>query len=143
MIYVTGEPAALLDFGRSEVRNPALFASYRLLEPHYLRGDVWYDVDTVVVEGTQIPFGWVPTLAVDPLNSTAATDFYNAGPRATASWENLNEYDNLFRSRFRPQTFWRQVGNVYLLTGLGSGFPPVGPLGFTTYIVPEPAALLG
>ena len=115
--------------GPPHVLHPAI---YRLLEPHYI-GTAWYDVGTIVTEGVEIPsFTWVPTLAVEPLNSQAVNYFYNAGPRDVASavsWD-LNVFDGkMNRLTTRTATFWKQVPGTgtFVLTGLGSSFPPRGP----------------
>lgn len=131
---------------------------YRLLEPHFLNNQYvnnqWRDVDDILTEGIDIPFGWVPTLAVDPLNSTAAAAFWLAGPRdlVTAPSEDLTIYNNLYRSPHRIITYWVKLPvtlvnkalyvntgfinilpgitfisnppNTWVLTGLGATFGP-------------------
>lgn len=94
---------------------------YRLIEVHYLNyeqsGGRTYEIDDIVTEGIEIPFGWFPTLAVDPQNLNAAARYWEAGPRdlATAYSNDLSVYgDNLYRSRVRPVTYWTEVG----VTGL-------------------------
>jgi hypothetical protein len=131
MITVLGEPAALIDFGPLEFNgNPAVLTppQYRLLKSHYLTTG-WFDVDTIITEGMDVPIGWIPTLGVDPLNPQAVTAFYNAGPRSASSYEDVNEFENATRSRTRPVTFWKPVSgtHTYTLTGLGIGLPPKGP----------------
>jgi len=107
---------------------PIVLASYRLLSPHVIQG-VYLDANAIVTEGGAIPFGWVPTLAVDPLSSTAVSAFYMAGPRYPGEYEDLNNW-SYFRSSFnQPQpsvTHWHKSGVFWSLTGLGTGFPPVG-----------------
>jgi hypothetical protein len=111
---------------------PTFGASYRLLADHYLYG-FYYRPNTIITEGREIPFGWVPTLAVDPLNSLAVTAYYNAGPRST-DYGDLSTYTNMYKREFAdvpvnsPITFWKQVPGtkMYQLQGLGIGTTPVG-----------------
>ena len=128
MSYVTAEPAAIVDYGPNTLFNPASLGQYRLLKAHYLVSG-WFDVDTIVTEGREIPFGWVPTLGVDPLNATAVQNFWNVGPRSYATYEDVNEFENATKSKSMPVTYWKQVSGTktYVLTGLGTGFPPKGP----------------
>jgi hypothetical protein len=106
--------------------------SYRLLRPHFL-SDQFVDSGVVVSEGGLIPVGWVPTLAVDPLNSGAVNAFYSAGPRQNCN-ENLSiyqmdNYANQGASPFiAPATYWKYQpsSNQWSLTGLGSTLPAVG-----------------
>jgi hypothetical protein len=131
MLYQNSTTVNILDY-LPPSSNSSLLAMYRLLEPHYLSG-VYYAAGSIVKEGFQIPISWVPTLAVDPLNSFAVQNFYNAGPRSLSN-EDLNQW-----ARGNPQgqigfvappvTFWQaSSGNLYRLTGLGASFPPVGAL---------------
>jgi hypothetical protein len=116
-------------FANYSTKIPFVLGQYRLLEPHYFAASGWRPAGAIVIEGADVPIGWVPTLAVDPLNNPAVNAFYNAGPRSNA-YEDLNMW-----ARGTPQdgpmilspvTFWIQSGNAYSLTGLGSGFPPIG-----------------
>src|SRR5215469_6741946 len=109
-------------------------ASYRLLCPHYI-GGVWYAQNTVVAEGAGLPFGWVPTLAVDPLNSEAVDAYYAAGPRNIAYEANPD-----FGGAYWPPvtgriqdvmpaaaTHWvKLTETLWRLTGLGANKPYVG-----------------
>src|SRR5215472_475237 len=134
-----GNPlATLISYSSPTIGHsmPLHGAQYRLLEPHILNTRV-YETGVVISETsndgiTDVPVGWVPTLAVDPLNSRAVTAFYAAGPRNIA-WEDLNEYGGLYHvftssnpNQFvRPVTYWARQGGVYVLVGLGTGLPPV------------------
>jgi hypothetical protein len=54
--------------------------SYVLLVPHFI-GGTELPAGTLVTEGVQIPTGWIPTLAVDPQDSVAIQNYWNAGPQ--------------------------------------------------------------
>ena len=101
---------------------------YRLLLPHWLN-NTYYDANSIITEGVDVPFGWVPTLAVDPLTTTAVQAFFNAGPRGGGQYEDLN-MTNTFRAAFNvlmpPVTYWKQSGGFWTLTGLGATLGPVG-----------------
>jgi hypothetical protein len=104
-------------------------AIYKLLLPHYVRG-AYLDEGLTVTEGVQIPSGWVPTLAVDPLNNSAVLAFFNAGPRDGGQYPDLSLYqsENFARTSVTPPaTYWVRTGvNEWSLTGLGIGLGPVG-----------------
>jgi hypothetical protein len=104
---------------------------YRLLKDHWIQfnsiSGEYYLAGTIVVEGVDIPFGWVPTLDVEPLNGRALTAYYNAGPRG---------WLGVIRNQFvgidvpPPVTYWSRVpgGDYYILTGLGTGLAPISAL---------------
>ena len=81
-------------------------AQYKLLRPHYLASG-WADTGTIVTEGKEIPIGWFPTPAVDPLNSDAVVAFYAAGPREGGQCESFNIYQGNYL--IRPQVYWTTV----------------------------------
>jgi hypothetical protein len=101
-------------------------STYRLLEDHYINNAL-LPAGSVVTDtgaGAQIPVGWTPTPAVDPLDSGAVTQFYNAGPVLSG----------LVRAQFStqavpsPTTYWTRQGNgQYALTGLGASLPAQWP----------------
>jgi hypothetical protein len=99
-------------------------AVYKLLLPHYVAG-AYLDEGMTVTEGVQVPMGWVPTLAVDPLNNSAALAFFNAGPRDGGQYPDLSLYqsENFARTMVTPPaTYWVRAGvNGWSLTGLGIG----------------------
>jgi hypothetical protein len=106
-------------------------AQYRLLGPHYVNGAT-LTTNSIVTEGVELPIGWQPTLAVDPLNGGAIIAFYSQGPRNIA-YEDLNPYASspyAFYTVFgilAPATHWIKLSsNLFQLTGLGAGLPPVG-----------------
>ena len=112
---------------------PGSQAQYRALQPHWINQH-YFNVGEILTEPSidgpgNIPAGWMPTLAVDPLNAAAVTAFYNAGPRAgsyedLAQWAN-SQWTNVSPSTIvRPVTFWKQKGEQWFLTGLGSAMPP-------------------
>jgi hypothetical protein len=139
MTVFYGNPAlALFDFappaaGSPVPTPPANPAMYRLLTPHMLqpqgtRGFFYRERGEIITEFTDVPIGWVPTLAVEPLNAIAVTAYYNAGPRALA-YEDVAQWANSLSTAFapaiKPVTFWVKIGNQYQLTGLGAGLAPV------------------
>lgn len=81
---------------------------------------IWYPGGTVVTEGKEIPVGWVPTFAVDPLNTVAVQNFWQAGPFVDA------EYSRDYYPWVPVQkavTRWVQIAGkpgYYQLTGLGA-----------------------
>ena len=102
-------------------------ATYRLLEDHYINNAL-LPAGTVVTDtgaGAQIPPGWKPTPACDPLTTDAVTQFYAEGPKPPG----------LTRSQFvgvpvePPRTYWlgTPMGSVtsWQLKGLGAGLPPI------------------
>ena len=107
-------------------------AHYRTIKPHYIN-NVYISPNTVIAEGTDTPLGWVPTLAVDPLDLPAVNAFYAAGPRAGGQYEDLNPFDNqnysalgsLLGAQVKPVTYWVRVGTLWGLTGLGSNLAPI------------------
>jgi hypothetical protein len=103
-------------------------AQYLLLRPHLL-GSVEAAPGAVITEGVDVPGGWVPTLAVDPLNAAGATAFYNAGPRDGGAYEDLIYWPGWLQ--VAPVTRWVKTGGpigYWSLTGLGAGFAPI-PIG--------------
>jgi hypothetical protein len=102
-------------------------ASYLLLVPHYLASG-YAPAGTVVTEGREIPIGWVPTAAVDPLNAEAIQAYFNAGPQSVSSAEYSRDYywsqrpwDEL--ETRQPQVQWKAVPGhpgAYQLTGAGA-----------------------
>ena len=102
--------------------------AYKLLLPHYI-GGAYLDEGTIVIEGSQIPVGWIPTLAVDPLNISAAVAFFKAGPRDGGQYFDLNLFqsENFARTMVTPPaTYWVRAGNMWSLTGLGVGLGNTG-----------------
>jgi hypothetical protein len=111
---------------------PVFGASYFLLQPHYIN-DNYYQAWTVVTEGREIPFGWPPTLMVDPLNAQAVAAFYAAGPRTGYQgpgydWQGWQNFDiNRQAAIQKPITHWFEASpGMFKLTGLGVALPPVG-----------------
>src|SRR3974390_3150611 len=92
--YVVGADGAYLLGADGAYLIVPLVAQYRLLRPHWFGGAV-LPPDTVVVEGRDVPVGWVPTLAVDPLTPDGVTAFYNAGPRDGGVYEDTNFWAGL------------------------------------------------
>jgi hypothetical protein len=55
-------------------------AQYRLLAPHYVN-NVYYEANTIVTAGKEVPLGWPPTSACDPLNQEGINALWALGPR--------------------------------------------------------------
>jgi hypothetical protein len=129
-----GQPADQFFIGLhpfiTPVPPPAIGASYRLLSDHYLYG-YYYKPNTIITEGVEIPFGWVPTLAVDPLNAQAIAAFYAAGPRSV-DYGDLSTYTNMYKREFAdvpvapPHIFWQQVSGTKTYQLKGTALPPIG-----------------
>jgi hypothetical protein len=103
-------------------------ATYRFLADHSI-GQFYYSAGTTastadVANGT-LPVGWTPSNMVDPLDASALSAFYSAGPQLLG----------LARTQFNgisvspPVTYWRgtPLGALtqYQLTGLGSALGPI------------------
>src|SRR5215472_2408112 len=103
------------------VTGPYQPAQYRAILPHWVAGQRYMVTNTIMTEGHEIPFGWVPpTLAVDPLNATAVNNFYNAGPRDLASGlsnDLMKECDPGEPFGQRPVTFWVELRSSPLAAG--------------------------
>jgi hypothetical protein len=109
-------------------------ASYRLLCPHYING-IMLVADDIVTEGVDVPNGWVPTLACDPLNSDAVNAYYAAGPRSLA-YEANPTFGGAIWGTWRngaippapATTHWVPFGGnlLWKLTGLGANKPAIG-----------------
>jgi len=136
-VYYLNPLTTIIAFTAASVGHaiPLVGAQYRLIQPHYLANNRRYEVGETIRETDNtgpgdVPSGWVPSLAVDPLNSQAATAFYNAGPRQI-SYDDLQRWSNSQWANIaptttvRPVTFWVKNGNQFSLTGLGAGFPPI------------------
>lgn len=95
-------------------------AQYRLLVPHYLASG-YTAAGTTVTEGVEIPSGWVPTIAVEPLNITAIHNYWNAGPPAGAEY---GEDFFIFPVAQKPSVYWQPLGPLgyFQLTGAGATF---------------------
>lgn len=102
-------------------------ASYRLLTDHYLPGG-FVQAGTTVTEGDgNIPVGWIPSLAVDPLNTLAIQNFWNQGPQGMDDAEITRDFYPLFWQRWTnqpvtaPAVYWKQTARgVFQLTGAGA-----------------------
>ena len=93
-------------------------AQYMLLRPHFFNG--YIAAGSVITEGIDVPSGWVPTLAVDPLNMDAVNAFFAAGPRSGGIYEDLSLWP-VGMITYQPATFWvKASGGLWSLTGLGA-----------------------
>jgi hypothetical protein len=101
-------------------------ASYRFLADAYI-GDCLYlggtTVSTADVGGT-LPIGWVPGPYAEPLDTSAAVAFYNAGPALCPLV--IQRRSDILITQY-PATYWKAGPGPgeYSLTGLGSAFAPV------------------
>jgi hypothetical protein len=120
--YLLGSDGSYLVATPGPTMPVVVNAQYRLLRPHWFGGAVMAP-DTVVVGGLDVPMGWVPTLAVDPLTADAVTAFYNAGPRDWGVYEDTNFWAGV--GGVAPVTYWKTVGLYWTLTGLGAGLPGI------------------
>ena len=100
--------------------NPA---SYLLLVPHYLTSG-YAEAGTVVTEGQEIPFGWVPTAACDPQGSAAIQAFWNVGPRPISGGEYSRDFYPWVP--LKPVVYWQFYDDEggYILTGAGAALGP-------------------
>ena len=105
-------------------------AQYMLLRSHYI-GGAELPPGTIITEGIDVLSNWIPTLAVDPLNTAAVNDFWAAGPKDNGQ-ESLNWWADT--ARIKPVTYWTTFGSpisYWNLTGLGAALPwlPIGNAG--------------
>lgn len=102
-------------------------ASYRLLQPHWIN-DAYLEANTTATDtgaNANIPVGWKPTLACEPLDSGGLTNFYAQPPGRPP----------LIQSQFQtnviqpPTTFWlgTPAGSCtkWQLQGLGKNLAPI------------------
>jgi hypothetical protein len=97
----------------------AEMARYRWLQDGYVNGAYYHAGDIM-----QTADDWVPSAALDPLDTAAVTALYNAGPQTMPL---------LIRQQWShapvspPLTYWKQIPgtNKWQLTGLGSGYPSI------------------
>jgi hypothetical protein len=94
-------------------------AQYRLLADHWINQFYFLAGTTLTMADN-----WVPSNAVDPLDTPAVNAFWAAGPRPLGlvrqQWSDIQVA--------LPITYWKQIpgGNFWQLTGLGSAKPPIG-----------------
>jgi len=105
--------------------TPTIAATYRLLVDHYIL-NTYLLANTTVTEGIEVPLGWVPTIAAEPLNTTAIQNYWNAGPSGVSSAQYGIDY---FSAPFflgpptRVGVFWQQIAGSagrFQLTGAGA-----------------------
>jgi hypothetical protein len=105
---------------------------YRLFVSHYIKNTVLLG-NTIVTEGKEIPFNWIPTANCEPLNAVAVIAFWNHGPiDISAQNYNVDFYKDVTLTYFAPkapQCYWQQVPgtNTYVLTGIGAYLGPKAP----------------
>ena len=118
LMVVDATGAAVISTGHYGIYT----GQYLFLRPHYIN-DVYLPVGTV-----WSTYNWVPTLAVDPLDTAAVTAFYNAGPRDGGIYEDTNFWPGA--SSRAPVTYWKIVPPYWTLTGLGAGLPGIPVEGY-------------
>jgi len=97
---------------------------YLFLRPHYISDQ------TINAGETRAAYNWLPSLAVDPLDTTAVNNFYAGGPRVGGQYEDLNLFQLPFYTGgsqpIRPVTYWIQSApRTWKLTGLGVNLAPI------------------
>lgn len=99
-------------------------AQYRLLVPHYVSNG-YYITGTIVTEGIEIPFGWPPTIAVEPLNQPAIQAYWNQGPKPLTDSEAYRDFYPFFQIYHRS-IYWLPTGiqGQFQLTGAGASLGP-------------------
>ena len=101
-------------------------ASYRLLSDHWVvdmsGANVYHNAGDIVMEGRDIPFGWPPTLASEPLNTQAIQQYWNIGPRGMLDAEPQRDFYVKPFNLVPPSIKWVRVGGTTLfqLTGAGA-----------------------
>jgi hypothetical protein len=97
-------------------------AVYILTSPHYLALGGYTPAGTTIVEGRDVPIGWRPTWAVDPQNTQAIQNYWNAGPPSAA------DVNFLSCPQPKPQIYWQPIpgstSGAYQLTWLGAALGP-------------------
>lgn len=103
---------------------PATPAQYVLLVPHYIN-DGYYPAYTTVTEGVELPFGWPPTLAVEPLNAPAIQNYWNQGPKPMTDAQPYKEFFPFFQT-YKRSVYWLPTGipGQFQLTGNGAALGP-------------------
>lgn len=100
-------------------------AQYRLLAKHYFEATGYFPAGTIVTEGNQIPVGWVPSIASEPLNDQAIAAYWSAGPRGKLDAENNRAvFDSIgaYFIQLAPQIYWQNIQgtSMFQLTGAGA-----------------------
>ena len=99
-------------------------ATFRLLADHFINGAVLL-AGSIQTTGDLLPVNWRPSNNSEPLDGSALTLFYNAGPQlpslVRAQWSTIGVAP--------PVTYWKPIPAAglpfYGLTGLGSGLAPI------------------
>jgi hypothetical protein len=100
---------------------PVTVRQYRLLVPHYLALIGYAEAGLIVTEGIEIPVGWIPTLACEPLTTGAIQSYWDAGPRYAAGAEYSEDFYPFVPIQ-RPAVYWQPLGPLgyFQLTGAGA-----------------------
>jgi hypothetical protein len=115
-------------------------STYRFLQDCYVNG-VYFNAGgaaSTADVGGSLPTNWQPSGAVEPLDSAAITDFWNAGPQICG----------LIRTQFStlpvapPAIFWRRIPTPPPTTP-PPYFPPGGVLAPAIYQLTGAGAALG
>lgn len=120
----TGDTTRVLTVNARTQFIPPPPATYRLLADHYLPGG-FYPAGSVITEGDgSIPFGWIPTLAVDPQGTQAILSFHAAGPQGMLSATAIaaeGQWGFWFRgATSAPTVRWERVGTSTFFRLIGT-----------------------
>jgi hypothetical protein len=110
---------------------PPVPAQWRLLSDHYVTDPsgvpIYHENQDVLVEGVDVPIGWKPTLASEPLNASAIQQYWNFGPQGMLDAEDQRDfYPRSYVTLPRPAIKWVRVPGTtfFQLTGAGASLGP-------------------
>jgi hypothetical protein len=111
--------------------TPPIRGQWRLLSDHYVVSpsgtSVYHNAGDVITEGVDVPIGWPPTLASEPLNSEALQQYWNLGPIGMNDAEPQRDFYNVSFKLTPPLVKWVRIApNLYQLTGAGAILGPKG-----------------
>jgi len=109
------------------VPPPVVRGMYRLLSDHWLADptgqNVYHTAGDIINEGIDVPFGWPPTLASEPLNDQAIRSYWNIGPRGMFDAEPQRDFYVQPFNLVPPVVKWARTAPgspLYVLTGAGA-----------------------
>ena len=90
-------------------------SKYRLLADHYV-GDRLLEAGSIVSTGVELPVGWVPSLAVDPIDGEGTQAFFDAGPTGAVGSAEHGALSTVFNGNrwtgvnvAAPNVYWEPV----------------------------------
>jgi hypothetical protein len=89
-----------------------MVAQYMLRASHYLASG-YQPTGTIINEGVDVPMGWIPSFAVDPLNTDAVNAYYANGPKDGGQYEALSLYQGGGIAPIKPVTYWQLTEYPY------------------------------